>query len=85
MPRVDLQADFAAEGVDGVFDDGETKAGPRPALPAAGGIDLVKPLENAIEVLGGDSDAGVGDCQGDDARGGFGLMDGNRPPSRRWA
>ena len=58
-----LQSDRTAEGGDGVFDDRKTKPRAAAGTAAAGGIHLIKPLENAVDMFGGDADAGVRDGQ----------------------
>ena len=80
-----LEADRAAEGVDGVLDDRQAKTGAAAGAAAAGGIDLIKPLENPLAMFGGDADAGVGDGQGNlAARILPGIGESRRSRVRRW-
>src|SRR5262247_4690117 len=58
-----LRGDLAAVRFDEVLHDGEAETGAS-LLAGAAGIDAVEPLEDAGEVLGGDSGAVVGDRDG---------------------
>jgi hypothetical protein len=60
VPGFAAHADLAAHEFGQALDDGEPEAGAA-VVAGGGGIDLREGLEQAVDAIGGDADAGVGD------------------------